>query len=161
MAIMAISLSACQVPPLDVYYSMNNNTNFSQYKSFSVSSTSISDKVFLDVLTRKISTVLEDKGYRQEAESKADLVVVYHIDIDQGEKIKQEAIPVKGNIYTRATLEAVYEAQILVNVVDTKTKMVVWKASSSRDLTNIDTSKIDEEKAHQRMLELFESFPAQ
>jgi len=159
--VLTLILSACQVPPLDVYHSMNDKVDFSQYKTFSVNSTTISDAAFLDVLTRKISLVLNDKGYRQETETKADLVVVYHIDIDQGNKLKQASIPIKGNIYTHSTLEAVYEAQILVNVVDTKTRMVIWKASSSRELASIDTSELDEDKVHQRMLELFESLPSQ
>ena len=155
---LTLILSACQVPPLDVYHSMNDKLDFSQYKTFSVNSTTISDTLFLDLLTRNISTVLSEKGYQENQQ--ADLVVVYHIDVDQGEKLKSASIPIQGNIYTQSTLEAVYEAQILVNVVDTKTKMVVWKASSSRDLTKVNTSSISEEKAYARMSELFESFPS-
>lgn len=158
--LLTLFLSACQVPPLDVYYSMNDHIDFSQYETFSVTSTTISDTTFLDAITRNMSMVLSEKGFQKVEESKADLVVAYHIVIHESEKLVQQSIPVKGNIYTRSSLEAVYEAQILVNAVDTKTKMVVWKASSSRDLTNINNSTVDEEKVYARMLELLASFPS-
>ena len=160
-AVASLLLSACQTPPLHVYSTMNDKIDFSQFETFSVNSTSISDTSLLNVLTRNISSVLNEKGYQKKLPENADLAVVYHVDIDQGNKLKQSSIPVKGNIYMQTTLEAVYEAQILVNVVDTKTKMVLWKASSTRDLTSVNTSKIDEQKVHARMLELFDSFPSQ
>jgi len=139
---------------------MDDHIDFSQYETFSVNPTTVSDTVFIDAVTRNMSTVLSEKGFQKEDEGKADLVVVYHIVIHQSEKLVQEGIPIKGNIYTRSSLEAVYEAQILVNAIDTKTKKVVWKASSSRDLTNINTSTVDEEKVYARMLELLASFPS-
>ena len=159
-AVTSLLLSACQTPPLHVYSTMNDKVDFSQFETFAVNSTLISDSLLLNELTRNISAVLSEKGYQKESTEKADLEVVYHLNIKEGDKLKQASIPVNGLVYTRPMLESVYEAQILVNVINTKSKMVIWKATSSRDLTNIDTSNIDEKKVHARMLELFESFPS-
>ena len=149
---------ACQIPPLDVYSSVNNKVEFNNYRSFTVHATIKSSDQFLDLVTHNIETVLLEKGYQKDAQ--ADFVVLFQIDIDQVDQVVQEAIPVQGKLYMRAKLEAVFKAKILVNVIDTKTNVVVWKAASSRDLSGIDTSKIDNERVHQRMLELFDSFPS-
>lgn len=161
LTITSFLLSACQTPPLDVSYSMDDKVDFSQFETFSINSTSTSNDALIGTLTRNIATVISEKGYRKVSKEDADLAVVYFVDIERDTKLKQSPIPIKGNIYMRATLETVNEAKILVNIFDTKTKAVLWKASSYRDLTNVDTSRIDEQKVYARMLELFESFPSE
>ena len=155
---LSLLLTGCQTPPLDVQYRIDDNFDSKQHLTFSVHTKHESNPDYIEFISKGIEKVLIEKGYQPS--NKADIHIVYEIDIDQGTKVKTEAIPVRGQLYNRMTLEAVLEAKILVNAFEKRSGKVIWKASSSRDLTNVNTNRFDQDRANLRMAELFASFPA-
>ncbi len=150
-------LSACQTPPLHVYSVMKEGVDLSQYKTFTIPVVSTSESRYFDYINAGIIKTLSEKGYQ--LSQPADLIVQYSLELIADEVIKVESIPEQGNIHNQASMEAIFEASMLVNIIDTKTKKVIWKAATTRDLKNINMKKVDQERVNRSMEELFESFP--
>ena len=156
LLLLALTLTACQTPPLDVYHSMNSDVDLSRYQTFSIQAVTDRDNKFTNFINKGIENNLNEKGYQLAEES--DLVVIYSLQIEESEQLKQKQIPVHGTIYTQTSMEAVFEAKMLVNIIDSKTGKVIWKAATSRDLRRVNANNVDQAKINDRMNELFESF---
>jgi hypothetical protein len=152
----SLTLTACQTPPLDVYHSMNNDVDLSQYQTFSIQAITDSDSPFINYLNRGIINTFIKKGYQLSEES--DLVIRYSLEVQSGETVKINSIPVQGNIYTQTSMEAVFEAKMLANIIDRASERVIWKAATSRDIRGINAKHINQAKVNERMAELFDSF---
>lgn len=153
---LSLTLTACQTPPLHVYHSMSNDVDLSRYQTFSIQAMTDEDNPFVNYINQGIINTLTKKGYQFSEES--DLVIRYSLEVKSGETVKISAIPVQGNIYTQTSMEAVFEAKMLANVIDKASKRVIWKAATSRDIRGVNTKHIDQAKVNDRMDELFESF---
>ena len=151
-------VQACATPSLHVDYESKSDFNIENYKTFEIKSLVSPPHPYVELINEGITNTLTSKGLTP-AKS-ADLVVLYDVNVDKGSRLHDEEIPVNNMVYTKMTVEAVYDAKILVNVVDVKTNKVMWKATSTRDLTQVDPKKFNQEKANTRMSELFEDFPA-
>ncbi len=158
LLVIALSLlTACQSAPLDIHYYLSNEADFSQYQTFSVSPINSQNGRMIPKVTLGIERAMLAKGYSVAAEP--DLQVLYQVHVSESEKLKSEVIPVPGNVFNRTTLEAVYEAKLLVNIVDAKTSQMLWKASTIRDLTQVRRKNETQEQVDQRIAEVFASFP--
>ena len=155
---LSIWLSACQAPPLHVYSVLKEGADLSQYRTFTIPEVGSVDNKYYDYINKSIIHTLTDKGYQ--LSEQADLIVRYSLKFKTDEQLKIESIPEQGNIHTHASLEAVFEAVMLVNIIDRKTKQVIWKAATTRDLKNVNLKGVDQERVDRSIAELFESFPA-
>ena len=153
-------VSACQLAPLDVQSVIRDDVVMEKYKTVSVmpvSNTIAQKNPAITLITKAIESELLKKGYV--LSDTPELLFAYQLDIKEGEQLKQNMLNVKGQVFNVARLEAVYEAKMLVNAIDTKTKAVIWKASTSKDLRSVDTNSIDQDRLDSRMSELLVSFP--
>jgi len=151
-------VQACATPSLHVDYESKSNFNIENYKTFEIKSLVSPPHPYVELINQGITNTLSNKGLKPA--KGADLVVLYDVNVDKGSRLHDEEIPVNNMVYTRMTVEAVFDAKILVNVVDVKTNKVMWKATSTRDLTQVDPKKFNQEKANTRMSEIFEDFPS-
>lgn len=148
-------LSACQIPPLNVHARTAEGVSLQAYHSVAVEALEEDGKI-ITMLTQGIEHELINKGYVLSDEP--DLVFIYRLDLKEGDQLRQNILPSGTSTYTKMEIEAVYEASMLVNAIDTKTKQVVWKASTTRDIRGVKKKNIDQHRIDQRMSELFESF---
>lgn len=155
---LSLWLTACQTPPLHVYYVMEEEVDLTPYQTFAIQVVSHSEDQFIDFINAGIVKDLSNKGYR--ISEQADLIVRYSLEFEADQHLKLENIPEKGNIYTKSSMEAVFDAKMLVNIIDTNTKKVIWKAATTRDLRSVSLKKVDQERVNDRIEELFDSFPA-
>lgn len=151
-------LSACQTPPLHVYSVMKDGVDLSKYQSFTIPPVVTGESSYFDYINKGIINNLSEKGYS--FSKPADLIVQYSLQFIADEQVRVESIPEQGNIHNQASMEAVFEAVFLVNIIDTKTNKVIWKAATTRDLRNINMKSVDERRIENSIEELFESFPA-
>jgi hypothetical protein len=160
LAFTLLALVGCQSAQLDVQYAGVDDSKITNASSFKIEARSDIKAETLEMITMGIEKTLMDKGYKKADNGKAELVVIYQINVIQGEEVRAETIPVGTTVMTRPKLEAVFEAKILTNVLSAESNEVLWKASSIRDLTQVKTGSFSQEKANQRMSELFEGFPS-
>jgi len=152
-------LSACQTAPLNVVHVKKENFNEGNYVSFKVSHTSVDAKQEAkELITNAIAEIMIEKGYVDGANP--DFEIRYSIKTSQSTRLEVQSPESMGIEGHPPQMEAVFEARMLVNVIDTKTNEVIWKAASSRDLSQVNIQKFDASKAHDRMHEMFENFPA-
>lgn len=154
---LAFILSACQISPLEVTSQSVNPSVLSKESTFNVQANSERKGPYLDLLTQSINEYLTSKGY-QPSET-PDFLVAYQVRFKEDTEIVTEIIPIANQVYNRQQLEAVFEAHILINAIDTATKDVLWKAASKRDLTQVSSAKYTKERADKAVSELFETFP--
>jgi uncharacterized protein DUF4136 len=162
-AILILSLTAlvgCQTAHLDVQYAGVEDKKITAASTFKIDARSDIKADRLAMLTLGIEKALLEKGYKKADDDNADLVVIYQVNVIQGEEVRAETIPVGTTVMTRPKLEPVFEAKILTNVLKAESNEVLWKASSIKDLTQVKTGSFNQEKANQRMAELFEGFPS-
>lgn len=155
--LVTVTLSACQIAPLDVHAYSAAPSKLAQLSTFEIHARAENKGPYLALLSESATEMLMDKGYQQSEE--ADIVVIYQISVNESSELRVESTPVLNRVYNRPTLEAVYEATILVNAIERATGTVLWKASSMRDLTQVSTSKFSKDRADRAMSEIFDSFP--
>jgi len=155
--VFAFLLLGCQTTPLDVYYAADEEVDLTHYDTFSVQSIN-DDSNINRAITQGIESELAKKGYQHS--DQAELIFAFSLEINESETLKQTPISIKGNTFTRTSLEAVYEAKMLINAIDVSTKQVVWKASTSRDIRSVGTKSIDQNRINERMAELLYAYPA-
>jgi Domain of unknown function (DUF4136) len=153
-------LIGCNTFPLDVYYAIPEGVDLSVYKTFAIEpildNDNFYDTGFIKLLNTAIVDTLNKKGCSL-ADS-PELIVKYSLEIDEDKSLKLEHVPFEGLIQTKAMIEAVFEAKMLVNAVDIKTGQIIWKAATTKDLRSVSTKKINQARVNKRMGELFQSF---
>lgn len=155
---LSLWLIACQTPPLQVYYAMNNELDLTAYQTFTIQIATNSESQYLDYINKGIIASLSAKGYH--STQQADLIVRYSLHFKADERLQLECIPQQGTLHTTTSMEAVFEAKMLVNIIDTRTDNIIWKAATTRDLSSVNLEKVNQESINKRIEELFESFPA-
>lgn len=152
-----ILLAGCQTRPLEVH-AIFDEQEFGMYQTVKVQTLTDDQRPKIEEVTKAIERHLVGKGYTLSEE--AELVVLFDVTVEQGSELRLNDIPYKNNVVTRPTLEAVYEATLLVNAVDVARETVVWKALTTRDLREVNPKRVDAAKMDERMAEVFETFPA-
>jgi hypothetical protein len=155
---LSLWLTACQTPPLHVYSVLKEGVDLSQYQTFTIPALGNVNSKYYDYINKAIIKNLSDKGYQ--LSEQADLMVRYSLKLKTDEQVKMESISEQGNIHSHASMEAIFEAVMLVNIIDTKSKNVIWKAATTRDLKSVNLKAVDQESVDRSIQELFESFPA-
>ena len=160
-------LTACQTPPLEVVHVQKEGFNAGNYVSFKVSHSHVDIATQAEeLINTAIADVMLEKGYVDGANP--DFEIRYSLKTMQSQRLEIDSVAPTGPAWQGGAqqaghppqMEAVFEARMLVNVIDTKTNEVIWKAASNRDLTQVDVSKFNADKAHDRMHEMFENFPS-
>ncbi|OZG70962.1 hypothetical protein BTA51_22920 [Hahella sp. CCB-MM4] len=150
-------VSGCATRELLPAVVISPNISASEYSGFTVENASQRDGEIYAMLNVGINKVFTEKGYRPGVNSKRDLRVRYLLLVDRGQRLVEQVIPTGKGDVTRHYMEAVNEARFLVNVVDTATNEVVWKASTIKDISG--KSLPSQEELEERLAEFFDSFP--
>lgn len=150
-----VLLAGCQTQPMSVLHEQSLSFDEGRYQTFQVKHARQSiDGDFEALLNQAITRVLQDKGYTES--TNPDLEVKYSLRTRTDERVEIDTYSETGH---PAHMEAVFEARMLINVVELSSGNVIWKAAATRDLTQVDLSKFNLELAIERMEELFEEFP--
>lgn len=158
--LLSLSLFGCQIQPLDVHYAGVAASKITSATTFTVEAHSSINADVIRMLNKGIEKTLTGKGYQKAEGSSAQLLVIYQVKLIEDTEFRTEAAPEGRIVKTYQKLEPVFEAKLLTNVVDTKTKQVLWKASSIKDLTQVNTKEFSQDRADERMEELFTGFPS-
>ncbi|MCH2159907.1 MAG: DUF4136 domain-containing protein [Oleiphilaceae bacterium] len=159
---LAVLISACQAPQMQVLYEQSPKFG-NNYKSFKVVHTHTDIATEAEkLLNEAIANVMLDKGYVDGAEP--DFVIQYSLRTQQSQRLEFDQAPTPGVLgrFPPAHpphMEAVFEARMLVNVIESSSGDVVWKAATTGDLTQVNVKKFNAEKANARMQEMFADFP--
>ncbi|MFT7185805.1 MAG: hypothetical protein ACI84K_001188 [Pseudohongiellaceae bacterium] len=159
LSALVLNLIACQTPRLEVHSKAVSLSTFKHYETYHVASLNNPDMAIIPIVNTAIANELNIKGYTQTDANSADIIIKYKIKIKHGKQLRIDAIPVDNNVYSRPTTEALNEASMLVNVTDTVTNKVVWKASTVRNLNTVNVKIPIEKRAKVSMSEIFEDFP--
>lgn len=160
----ALWLSACSANiNRDVQYEFNASAPFGHYNTFAVEYVPAMEHLprIQGLLKSGMEKTLEAKGYRQVPAKQADLLVRFGTRLEQSGRLTQEIIPFGQGLRTRYGLEPLMQGKLLVNVVDTKDGVVIWKAAMQKPLDGIDLSQVTQEQVDAGMKRLFEPFPEQ
>lgn len=152
----SLLLVGCQSTPLDVQYAKDADFNPDQYQTFAIEPVSYEDNPFVKYVNLGIETVMSEKGYRLSDDP--DLIIRYSVIIEEEHELKLDQVPSGTLIHTTPLIEAVFEAKMLVNAIDARSGEVLWKAATSRDISSVNTRKIEQARVNQRIGELFDSF---
>ncbi len=161
--LLSLILTACASGGRNIQQSHDESINFADFKSFSVEAVQHMEELNAvnDMITAAFVQQLQAKGMRYVKSGEADLYVRFATKVTSGQEMKAEYIPAGKGVYTRYNMEAVNEGEFLVNMVDNRTKKVVWKASSIRDMAGVDIGKISQEKINEGLSRVLEGFPPQ
>jgi len=150
-------LGACGSSPLTVHSVVKDQPRLTELNSFSIHARTDIQGEQIDMLNSAMAQELTNKGYTVAED--AEMLVIYQLEVKEGEELVTESVNIRNRVLSRPRLEAVYEAAILINVFDSKTGDLLWKASSTRDLTQVNTVHYTQDRANKAASELFESFP--
>lgn len=159
--VLAVVLSlgvGCATPSADVSSAVSPTANFKTYHTVALENASEAQGPEFAAIEKAIAEVLAEKGYRV-GDKTSDLTLLYRLTRDRGEKLKEEIIPTAQGTLVRRNMEAVNEAKFLVNLVDTRSGDMAWKASTVRDLTRQKTP-MSQEEIKAALTEFFASLPS-
>ena len=147
-----------EMPPIKKEITYDETAPFADYKSYRVSPVKVqshrpdSEKR----TTIAIDAALKGKGMTVET-------VFPHIDVQYAfgskveEEVKQDDIKHEVGMHIDVTPPSKVHSMLIVNIVDTRTREVVWRMKSSRESTELE--ELTQEQVNELMAELFGAFP--
>lgn len=160
---LALMISGCasMVSPEDVMVEYRPEADFSTYESFHVESVPVEARGtrIHRMVTLALNRQLTEKGLRMTAKEDADLLFRYATKLEQAERLTTEYIPFKKGMTTRYGLEPYMQGSLLINVVDTESDQVVWKAIKRRELHASDLDRVSQDGVNEAVADLLDEFP--
>jgi hypothetical protein len=144
----------------DVSYDYDKNVNFAALKTYAwVPDGNIQDELTHKRIIAAVDAQLAAKGMRQaEAGATPDVVVVYKAGVRQELEVNGYGA-YRLNRWNSARVERVPVGALLVEMLDAKTKNVVWRGMATKDL-DVDASPEKREQNINKAAEkLFKKYP--
>jgi len=164
-AVAAVGLSACST--LKTSYDARPGTDFTKYKTFAFKDTEdIKNAILLDRIKGALSTQLTAKGLTRNDDS-PDLWVVAHPRLSKQTQINTYNTGWGYGYYgwrggmgtTTSTVEEIPVGTLIVDLVDTKEKELVWRGTASDTLKENATPEERDKNLNAAMAKLFENYP--
>jgi hypothetical protein len=149
----------------NITYDFDRTANFAAYKTYAwVRGTPLADEINHKRVVDAVSTQLAGKGLTPvDATGTADLLVAYHATFDRNLQISGFSTGwgpyrLAGGSGVART-ERILTGTLVVDIVDARTKTIVWRGIASKEVdTNADPAK--RERNIQRAAErLFKNYP--
>ena len=123
-----------------VNYDYDRAVNFANFRTYAwVHGTALRDELNHKRVVTAIDSQLVSKGlFRVDGEREADMLVAYHANFDENVQITGFSSgfgpPRFGNVSGTATTQKVVSGTLIVDLMDARTRNVVWRGSAARDL---------------------------
>jgi hypothetical protein len=140
MTAIGVALLGTMVVAQNVNYDYDRAVNFSKFRTYAwTGGTVLQDELNHTRVVRAIDTQLVSKGlFRVDDEREADVLVAYHADFDENVRITGFSTgfgpPRFGNVSGTATTQKVVSGTLIVDLMDARTRNVVWRGLAERDL---------------------------
>jgi hypothetical protein len=149
----------------NITYDFDRSANFTAYKTYAwVQGTVLADDINHKRVVDAVSAELAAKGLtRIDASDRADVLVAYHATFDRNLQISGFSTgwgPYRlGGGSGVARAEKILTGTLAVDVVDARTKTIVWRGIASKEV-DPDADPIKREKNIRRAAErLFKNYP--
>ena len=159
LLLVVFNIIGCQTQHLEVHSATDPLATLRLYETYHIEALNNPGIEVIPILNNAIVNELNAKGYTQANASKADLIIKYKIKVIHDEQLKIEDVADGNSIHLQTTKESIDEARMLVNAVDAKTNNVIWKASTVRNLHDVNEKTPLNERVKVGMSEIFADFP--
>lgn len=115
---------------------------------------------------RSVDAELQRKGLSSVGRTEADVLVTYHLGVET--KLDVNTIDTgygygrgayRGGISTHTTVTEYQEGTLLIDVIDPKSKQLVWRGSGQSRLRRSSTPEQREQRIDEAVAQILESFP--
>ena len=151
-----------------INYDFDSSVDFSRFKTYAwTRGTNLPDELNHKRVVRAIDTQLALKGLMAvAADAGPDVLVAYHTSFDKNLQINGFgsgwAGPAFGGMRSgTATTQQLVVGQLVVDMVDARTKAIVWRGQASSDLDPGASPEKREKNINKGAEKLFKNFPPQ
>ncbi len=163
-------LTGCSTLSVDVdydtSYDFNKKTNYTVAHSDRVGSNSLID----DRITAAIKESLDAKTYTEVAKEKADLVFVFHVNVQDKSDVTMDYQMIGyggygfgggfGGMIATPTTYNYTEGKLIIDALNPKTNKIVWRGIASDELSqNTTTPQEKTQKINEVVSQLMSKFP--
>jgi hypothetical protein len=140
MTVIGVALLGTIAVAQSVNYDYDRAANFSKFRTYAwIRGTVLQDDLNHARVVRAIDAQLASKGLsRVDGEREADVLVAYHANFDENVQITGFStgygLPRFGHASGTATAQKIVSGTLIVDLMDAKTRNVVWRGSAERDL---------------------------
>jgi len=159
----ALLLAGCSSIETNVDY--DRAANFSSYKTFAFKDVHTPDNpISMRRVQAAIATTLASRGLAK-ADGTPDLWVVLHTRTRRQTQVTSYSSGWgwgwrwRGPYWNTARVEQIPIGTLMVDLIDTKAKELVWRGSASRIVEADETAKDRDEKVQEAVNKLFDGFP--
>ena len=137
---LGVALLGTMAAAQSVNYDYDRAANFSTFKTYAwVRGTVLQDELNHKRVVAAIDSQLVSKGLRRvDGEGEADVLVAYHANFDENVRINGFSngvgLPRFGNVSGTATTEKIVSGTLVVDVMDARTRSVVWRGVAGGDV---------------------------
>ena len=164
VVLLAIASAACSTLKISTDY--DPATDFSKYKTFAIKTGSApKDTISADRARSALANALSQRGLKQ-AEEGADLNLFPHFVLGKETQINTSGYGYGGwhgwgwgGGMQTTTVQQIPTGTLVVDLVDTSTKKVVWRGIAKDQISTSATPEERQQKAAEVAAELFKNFP--
>ena len=159
-------LSGCSTLQVDVDY--DDSFDFKSQKTFVVvqSGRESSNGLFNDRVVDALNVDLKSKDYQEVSKRGADLVFVFHADVESKSDIRTDyqMMGYRGYRYSGMMMSTTSsydykEGTLVVDALNPKTQKIVWRAIATKEIRKYDTPQERTEAVNRVIKKLMEKFP--
>ncbi|UZE97006.1 DUF4136 domain-containing protein [Alkalimarinus alittae] len=160
---LCVVLTACASSSRrNIQMNYDESAPFDSYKTFTIEAIQQSHQAsgLNSMIENGIIGALADKGLSHTLNEKGDLLIRYATRIEHSQEMRQEQISTGNGVYIKSQIEPVNEGSLLINIIDTNTDRIIWKASSISDITGVTIDNVTQARVDDAMDEVFEGYPS-
>ena len=167
LLLIALLLLGCAVgcSSIETNVDYDRAANFSSYKTFAFKDVHTPDNpISMRRVQAAIATTLASRGLAK-ADGTPDLWVVLHTRTRRQTQVTSYSSGWgwgwrwRGPYWNAARVEQIPIGTLMVDLIDTKAKELVWRGSASRIVEADETAKDRDEKVQEAVNKLFDGFP--
>lgn len=166
----ALTLAGCAVlagcSSVEIHTDYAPGTNFSSYRTFAFKDVRMSDSpISMKRVQNAITGTLSSRGLSQVADGTPDLWVVVHTRTHRETQVTTYGSGWgwgwrwRGPYWNAARVEQIPVGTLVVDLVDTKAKELVWRGSATRVIDPDDTPQDRAKDVRKAVEKLFDGFP--
>lgn len=147
-----------QAPPIKKEVTFDETAPFADYNTYKISPIKVKSHRpnSEQRTTTAIDTALRGKGLTEDSVfPNVDVQYAYGSRVE--EEVKLDEIKHETGMHIDVSPPSKVHSMLIVNIVDTRTKAVVWRLKSSRETTELE--RLTQEQVNELMEELFGAFP--
>jgi hypothetical protein len=165
-----LALAGCSVlagcSSVETHVDYDRGTNFSSYRTFAFKDVRTPDSpLSLKRVRAAVTRTLASRGLAEAADAKPDLWVVLHTRTHRQTQVTTYNAGWgwgwgwRGRYGNTAYIQQIPVGTLMVDLVDTKAKELVWRGSATRVIDPDDTPKEREKNMQEAVDKLFDGFP--